>query len=417
MKRDMIIVTIVTLIVVGISGYLGWQKMSATAAAATVRVQNATVTRGTISATVGAAGNVSTVRNTSLTFQVAGKVAQMNVQVGDVVKAGQTLAQLDTTDLQLSLKTAQVNLNASQITLNDAVTKNAQSPNQLIVAKTQLEKARIALEQAQGAYNRIAWRGDVGGTTEAANLQTATIEYQSSVANFNMTQATINDSAVKNAQAAVEKDKIALEQAQRNLDKAKIVAPYDGYISAVNVNPGDSASTSTAAIALADLNALQVKVTVAEVDIAKLNIGQSAQVTFDALGTKPYTATVMTMGPVGTVTQGVVNYPVTLSVKNSDGAIKPGMTANIAINVEQRDNVLTVPLRAVRTQGNQRTVTINYKGQQISLPVTIGLSNETSVEILGGVREGDQVMLQQTTTRTGGGGGLGIPFIGGGGGR
>lgn len=412
MKRDAIVMFILTLIIAGFAGSFIWQRNSATVSAASVRVQTATVERGTIAATVSAAGNVSTVKSTSLTFQVAGKVAQVNVMMGDQVKAGQVLMQLDTTDLQLAFRTAQANLASQQASYDASVQKNAQNNNQLIVAKTQLEKARIALEQAQGAYNQIAWRGDVGLTTQATNLRNATIEYESSLASYKMTEATINDSALKTAVAELEKDKIALEQAQRNLDKTKIVAPYDCFIAQANLNPGDTAGTNTAAIVLADLNALQVKVTVAEVDIARIKAGQTAQVTLDALQGKTYTAQVLTIGPVGTVTQGVVNYPVTLSVVNTDGAIKPGMTANLAISIEQRENVLRIPSRAVRATGNQRTVTIMYKGQSIAMPIVTGMSGDQYIEVVSGLREGDQIVLQQTTTRQTGGGGFGVPGAG-----
>lgn len=455
MKRNLIIVGIIVVLIAA-GAVFGWQRMNTASAANNARVQTTTVTRGTITATVSAAGNVSTIKGTSLTFQTSGRVAQVNVQVGDPVKAGQLLMQLDLTDLQIALKTAQVNLASSQTnlevtksnlqyalrnaqadlvvskaSLDAAVAKNAQNPNQLIIAKASLDKATVALQQAQSAYNAIAWRGDVGMTTQAANLQNATIEYQTALANYKITEASINDASLKSAQTAHEKDKVALEQAQRNLDtslrtaqatvdkdqaaleqaqrnieKAKIIAPYDGYVSAVNLNAGDSAGTSTAAIVMADLNALQVKVTVAEVDVTKIKVGQTAQMTLDALPGKTYTAQVTTMSPVGTITQGVVNYPVTLGVTNTDGAIKPGMTANLAIAVERRENVLLVPTRAVRTQGNQKTVTVLYKGQSIPVPVTVGLSGDQSIEIVSGLREGDEVVISQTTTRQTGGFGM-----------
>jgi RND family efflux transporter MFP subunit len=272
----------------------------------------------------------------------------------------------------------------------------------------------------------------VGLTTQAAELRNTTIEYQSALANYNMTLATINDSALKSAQATfdkdtvaleqaqrnldtqlrtaqanVDKDQVALEQAQRNVDRARLLAPFDGFVSAVNYSAGDSAGTGTAAIVV-DLTTLQVRVNIAEVDIAKIKLGQSAQITLDALPGKTYTATISSIGPVATITQGVVNYPVTAIVGNHEGAIKPGMTANLAITVEQRDNVLLIPARAIRTQGGQRTVTVLYKGLNIAVPVTIGLTNDQSAEITSGLLEGDQVIIQSTQTR----GGMSVPGMG-----
>jgi len=462
MKRNWIIIGVVVAIIVIVAIVFGIRQMSANASAATVatRAQTASVTRGNLIATVSAAGNVSAPTSTSLTFQTTGKVKLVNVQVGDPVKKGQLLMQLDTIDLDLSLKSAQISLaNAqasfdstkanlqfslrtaqdnvanAQSSLDTAKAKAAQFPNQLIAAKASLDKATITLQKAQSDYNAVAWRADVGMTSQAQTLQTATIDYNTALANYNVSASSIaNDNSVKQAQNQLDQAQISLEQAQKNLDtstrtaqgqldsaqnsldiakrnvdKASIYAPYDGIVSAINFNPNDSAGTG-AAIVILDPTQLQVKLTIAEVDVAKIKAGQTAQMTLDALPGQTYNAKVLSVSPVGTVTQGVVNYPVVVSLTNNDGQVKAGMTANLAINVEERDNVLLLPLRAVRTTGNQKTVTVEYKGQLISLAVQTGLTNDTNVEITSGLNEGDVVQLTTTTTRsTTGGGGFGVP--------
>ncbi len=465
MKRNLMVVIAVVVAVLAIIGYFGWQQMNASAAATTVRAQTATVTRGTLVATVATAGNVSAPTTAALAFSSSGRVAKVAVQIGDKVKKDQLLIQLDTTDLQLSLRTAQASLasaqanyDSTQVSLQDAVktaqsnlassqanldsvkAKNDTNLDQVIVAKTALDKAKIALDQAQGAYNSISWRGDAAMTTQATNLQNATADYNSALANYNITVAGINDTAVRSAQASLDNAQVALDQAQKNIDtstkqaqsqldsakigvdqaqrnlnNASLYAPFDGYVSAVNFSTGDTASSGTA-VSLVDLSNLQVKVLIAEVDMAKIAVGETADMTLDALPGATYQAKVIAISPVGTVTQGVVNYPVVVSVQNPDAAVKPGMTANLAVQVDKRENVLVVPLRAVRTQGNQKIVTVEYKGQQIQTPVGTGLSNDTQVEITNGLQEGDVIVLNQTTTTQrpgGGGGGFGIPFIGG----
>ncbi len=461
MRRRLVISAAIVLVVLAIAGVFGWQRMTASAAAATTRLQTATVTRGTLVATVNAAGNVSAPSSAALAFSSSGRVAKVAVAVGDSVKQGQVLMALDTTDLQLALKSAQTNLasaqanyDSSQVSLQTAIktaqdnlvtaqanydsakAKDATNLDQLIVAKTAVDKAKIALDQAQGAYNAIAWRGDVSMTTQAANLQSATADYNSAVANYQITVANINDTSMRSAQASLDSAqvsldqakknldtstrtaqasldsaKLAVDQAQRNLDQATLVAPFSGMVSAVNFSVGDTASGT--AVSLVDLSNLQVKLTIAEVDMAKVALGEPAQMTMDALPGNTYDAKVIAIGPVGTVTSGVVNYPVTVSITHPDASVKPGMTANLAVTVDQRNNVLIVPNRAVRTQGNQKIVTVLYKGQTIPTPVSIGLSNETSTEITSGLQEGDQVVLNQTQTQTRGGpGGIGFPLGG-----
>jgi RND family efflux transporter MFP subunit len=464
-KQNVLIIVIVVVIVLVAAGFLGLRQMNASAAS-TTRIPTTTVQRGTLVATVDAAGNVSAPQQASMAFQTTGRVVKVNYQIGDKVKTGDIVMELDTSDLQMALKTAQAslasaqanydstqanlqfalrtaqaNLDSAKANYDSTKAKNDTNRDQLVVAKAALDKATVALQQAQTAYDPVSWRPDVGMTSQAAALQSATDDYNSALATYRITAAGINDTALRTAQASIDTAQVGFEQAQKNLDtsmrtaqaqldsakvavdqaqqnlaKAQVVAPFEGLVSAVNYDVGDTTGTSAAA-GVADLSKLQVKVTVAEVDMAKLKVGDTAQMTLDALPGNTYTAKVVAIGPVGTVTQGVVNYPVTVSVSDNDPAIKPGMTANLAITVDQRQNVLLVPIRAVRTQGNQKIVTVLYKGQQIPVPVQLGLENDTSAEITSGLQEGDVILLTQTTTTGSNARGGGIPFIGGFGGR
>ncbi len=433
MKRNVIIIGVVVVIVAIVAGYFGIQQMNAnTAAASAVRSQTTTIKRGSLIATLAEAGNVSAPTTSSAAFVsttgavIAGRVAKVNVQLGDKVKAGQVLMELDPSDLQRALQTAQASLsNAqgslsnSQASLDSAKIKASQTVNQLIIAKTSLDSATVALQTAQTAYDTIAWRPDAGMMTQATALQTATNSYQSALANYNITASNLSDTSalrtaqnnINQAQNNVDQAQIAVTQAQDNLDRAKLVSPISGTVSAVNYNVGDTASGT--AVAIVDLSKIQVKVTIGEIDISTVKIGQTAQLTMDALPGKTYTATVSAINPVGTISSGVVNYAVIAQLNDPKGDVLPGMTANLAIETARRDNVLLAPLRAIKTQGNQKVATVVYKGQQIVTPVTTGLSNDTLVEVTSGLNEGDQVEIGVTTTTQRGGGGAGL-VVGGG---
>lgn len=464
MKRSIVIIGGVVVAVLALAGVFVWQTQSASASSKTPAAQTAAAKLGSITATVSASGNVSSPDAVSLAFQTSGTVTQVNVNVGDKVTQGQTLMQLDATDLNLALKNAQANLTNAQANLtqtqNDlqyavktaqanfdsaqanlvaAQAKNGQNANQLIVAKAALDKAQAALQVAQAAYDKIGGSSNpnIGMSSQSANLASATSDYQSALATYNITAATTNDTALKQAQAQVDSAQIALDQAksnldtkmataqaqltsaqvavdqaQRNLDKTNLVAPFDGIISAVNYGVGDTASG--AAATLVDMSNLQVKVNIAEVDLPKVQIGDQVQIALDALPGKTYTATVSAISPAGTVTSGVVNYPVVLSVTNVDSAIKPGMTANATVVVDQRNNVLVVPLRAIHTQGNQKSVSVLVNGQTVQQTVSTGMSNDQSVEITKGLQQGDIVVLNQTQTRQPTvGNGIGFPGLGG----
>lgn len=447
-KRNVLVIGTVVVLVLAIASFFGWRNATASAAKATTATQTTTVKRESLVSTVSASGNISAPNSVTAAFASSGRVATVNVQVGDTVKKDQVLMELDTTSLSLALKTAQnalasaqvnydqtksdlefalkdaqANLDSAQASLDAAKAENAQNPNSLVIAKAALDTAKIALQKAQSDYDAVAWRPDVGMTTQAATLQSASIAYQSALATYNKTAATINDSALKqakatyvNAQTALEQAqknmdtklaaaqlsldsaKLATEQAQSDLDNAKLVAPFDGVVSVVNFGVGDTASGS--AVTIVNLSQMQVKVTVAEVDIAKIKVGETASMSLDALSGKEFNAKVIAVSPVGTVTSGVVNYTATLEITDASDSIKPGMTAVLNIESDRRDNVLVVPLKAVHTQGNQKVVNVQVNGKTVQKVVTTGLSSDTAVEIVSGLQEGDVVLLTQSTTTT-----------------
>ncbi len=467
MKRKLFIIGIAGIILAAGVAFFLQRSMTASAAPA-VSTQTVKVTRGSLNATVSAAGNVSAPNTTALAFSSSGRVASVAVKVGDKVRKGQLLMQLDTTDLELALKTAQTtlasqrasfdatqadlafalrsahaDLASAQASYDTAKAKNATGVDELIKVKVALDQAKSALTQAQGDYADNAWKGAEGSKKQYLELQTAQADYDAALSAFKITAAGINDTSVREAQATVDCAQVALEQAQKNtdtsirtaqaslesaalaveqaqrdLDGASLYAPFDGVVSAVDYNAGDSASTTTA-VSVVELSDLQVELSIAEVDLARIKVGETAQVTMDALADKTYAAQVIAVGPVGTVSSGVVNYPVTVALLYADAAIRPGLTANVAVAVDRRDDVLLVPTRAIRTQGNQKTVSVMTNGKATALVVSTGLSNDTMVEVTGGLNEGDLVIVSQTQTtqsnRGAGGVGIMVPGLMGGG--
>lgn len=331
---------------------------------------------------------------------------------------------LDTTDLDLALKGAQANLASAQANFDAAKAKSGTNVDQLLAAKAAVDKAASVVQQAQAAYDRIggASNPSIGMTSQAVTLQQATSDYNAAVANYKVTASGINDTALRTAQAQVDSAQVAVDQAKNNIEKAKITAPFDGVVSVVNYHAGDTAGSSggasgaatgsNSAVTVVNLSNLEVQVNVAEVDLPKIKVGNAAQLTLDALPGNTYPAKVVKVDPVGTVTQGVVNYPVIVGITNPDGSIEPGMTANLNIVVAQRDNVLMIPTRAIHSQGTQKTVTVLYKGQTLSVPITTGLASDQNVEVTSGLQQGDLIVLNQSQTQSQGNAGRG--FGGGG---
>ncbi len=265
-----------------------------------------------------------------------------------------------------------------------------------------LSAAQTAYDKAQNQLNSALAGPD------QAKVQLTQQQLTVAQANYKQAQADLAKlkAGASDADIAAAKAKIAVDQA--NLAKLTVVAPFTGTVVAVDSNSGDAVTPGTVAVQLADLRSLQVSVSVSEVDINRLKVGQEVDLSLDAVQGKTFTGTVSSIGYLGTSTQGVVNFPVTVVIQHPDAALKPGMTASAAVVTDKKSNVLLVPNRAIHVTGGQRTVTVLFEGQQIAVTVQVGLSNDTQTEITGGqLRDGDTIVLNATTAASAGGGGFG----------
>ncbi len=223
-------------------------------------------------------------------------------------------------------------------------------------------------------------------------------------------QKALDDLATKRAGAdirAVEKARnqnvaaeAALNTAREKLKTTTLIAPFDGVVASTALNVGEPVSANTVILTLLDPQALRIDMNVAESDIASLRQGQTATVTFDALSGQAFQAKVDSISPSAKVQQGVVNYPVALTLDKSSG-IKEGMTATAQIVTQQRNNVLVVPNRAIKTQGRNRTVQVLLpNGTTETRTIQTGLTGDASTEVTGGLQEGDKVVIPTTSTTT-----------------
>jgi HlyD family secretion protein len=517
-KRNLIIGVIVLVVLVGAGAFYFFQQQQNAARSAAAQRQTATLTRGDLVATVSGGGNIYAPQQTNLNFGVSDvPVTQVNVKVGDKVKKGDVLAQVDDAALQDAFQTAQANLASAQAnydsvkapptaddiaiaeaqvraaeqTYNSAVSKLEQlkapptalqlqtaqaqlaaaqasydsalaqsklQDQQILVDRAAVTKAEIALQAAQSAYNAIAWQANATNSSAAQTLQTATIDYETAKANYQLQLAQMNDSALKTAQAnlataktnldtltqgatadALASAQAAVDSAQqslttakknladlqagptqqtltaaeatlqsaqanfqtakRNLDNAKIIAPFDGTVAQVNIAVGQIPASSTTAIVLANLSDLELQLALSEVDISQVKAGQDVQLTFDALNGRTFPGKVLSVSPVGVTTQGVVNYTVNVGVQNPDPSILPGMSASANVVVAEEPNALMAPNRAIRTQGTRKVMTILFEGREIPVFVRTGLTNDQFTEILGATAaDGTAVNLQEGDT-------------------
>jgi RND family efflux transporter MFP subunit len=209
-------------------------------------------------------------------------------------------------------------------------------------------------------------------------------------------------------------NRVTIAQAAAN--QSRISAPFAGTVTDLSALKGDVVSPNTKLLRLDDLSNIYVDLQVTEVDVNKLQAGQAADVTLDAVPDGAYKAEVVEVGRVGATSGGVVYFTVTLRLKDADARVSPGMTASASITTASQENVLLVPNRAIRTTNSKSTVFIPG-GQSGARPVSVqvGASNESMTIITSGLKEGELVITNppsaSTTTQASGFRGL---FGGGG---
>jgi len=263
-------------------------------------------------------------------------------------------------------------------------------------------------------------------TTHLSNLSSytnTTNNYLSSLLSIKTTIETNKENLIEtdydiaDQEALVAKMQDALDEANKNLSYCSIYAPFDGRIATINVKKGDSVSTSTT-IATLITKQIVAEVSLNEVDAAKVKVGQKATLTFDALPEVSITGKVAEVDTVGTVSQGVVSYGVKIALDTDDERIKPGMSVTADIIVDAKTDVLVLPNSAIKSQGNSYYVELveapeEMKQQLLNNKLGVilqkspklqvietGFSNDTSTEIVFGLKEGDIVVSSIISSST-----------------
>jgi HlyD family secretion protein len=255
-------------------------------------------------------------------------------------------------------------------------------------------ETRIRYEQemidAQNAYDeavRVVDLLELEQQVAQANLDAANASLQAALRAYERVKDGPNADDV-----AVLETRIAAAQAA--LDTTQLIAPFGGTVTEVYLKPADRVAPGTTAFRIDNLSQLEVDVQVSEVDINRIEIGQSVTLSFDAILDKEYHGAVTEVARVGNIVQGVVQFNVTVELTDADEAVRPGMTAAVNIVVEQLDDVLLVPNRAVRLVEGKRVVYILQNQELETVEITLGATSDTESEVIDGdLHIGDLIVL------------------------
>lgn len=434
-------------------GFL-YLRVQALAANGSTNYTTQPLSKGSISSTVGATGNVYTRQSVQLTWKTGGIVDQVYVTKGQQVTADMLMAELEQSSMSQDVINAAIDLANAQKDLEDLLNSNTvranaelaliQAEQALVsaqktaqsklykrasqetidIAKANLIQAQAALDRAAEVYNQNKSRSsdDVQYAAALSSFAQAQQKFDSAQLNYEYVQSLPDPLTVQEANAeqdlaqakyldakrawervkdgppaadvAAAEAKVAAVQAV--LDQAKIISPIAGTVVSIDTNPGDLVSAQMTAIKITDLSRLYLDISVSEVDISQVQLGQPVEIVFDAISDKTYTGKVTDIAMEGTSSNGSVNFTVTAELIDRDEQIRPGMTASANIVVNQKDDILLVPSSAIRTINNQQIVYKMVNSVLTPVIVTTGDTDAegTSSELLSGeLQEGDLIVL------------------------
>lgn len=377
-----LVIALVVIAAVAAAGYYAWQSGWLATVAPPPAIPSPVPNLPAVKATglVVAEAKVMPLRYATLSLQVGGSLAQVLVAEGDHVEAGQVLLRLESRELELGLVQADASLASAQARLaqlkrgptpedlaaaqQSVIAAQASydhlltpDPDELTILKSDSDKAKVVLDQAQFAYDRIG--GDTnpaaGSTVQRQNLQIAWVDYQKALAAYNLKlhpgraqteQALSGIQSAKSqlarlqpaaedvaaAQAAVDGARAARDLAAERLTRAKLTAPFAGTLAAVDARVGETVSPGAPLVRLADLTAVQFETTdLTELAVGRISVGDTATATVDALPGVEFSGKVTRIRALGENRQGDIVYTVTVQPDRQDGRLRWNMTAAVSI--------------------------------------------------------------------------------------
>jgi HlyD family secretion protein len=268
-------------------------------------------------------------------------------------------------------------------------------------ARFNLEATDKALAAAQARLDELLAGADADEVRASrSNVLAAAAQRDATQAQLDILVAGATDEQIADAEAQVTQAQAALNEAVLALERATLLAPFDGVVAGVNVTAGEIASSGLPPITLVDTSRFRVIASLDEIDIGLLNEGLAAEVTVDALPDVVVAGTVERIAPVATPEGGVVYYEVTIGLAPIDAPLRGDMTANVTIRVDELGDVLTIPtwvVRVDRTTG--QTYVHRPAGDDFErVDVELGVRYGGRAQVLSGLSEGDEVFWVESTS-------------------
>jgi HlyD family secretion protein len=365
MKKTTWIIGVVVLALAG--GGAWWWTQRAKASDMTYRTGK--LERGNLAASVSASGAVNPVKQVSVGTQVSGQIKEIFVDFNSEVKAGQLLAQIDPETLEYRVRQSLADVDAARAAVLTAQANMAASNAAISRAQVDVQEAKRDAERQQSLVDQQFVAQSVADRARAL-VNTTSEQLKAAQAQLGVTQAQI-----KSAQANVQQREAALAQARIDLERTRITSPVDGIVIKRAIEKGQTVAASLQApelfVIAQNLSDMQVDASVDESDIGRIRAGQKASFTVDAFPGQTFDGEVRQVRKAAQNVANVITYVAVVGFTNTGNRLLPGMTANVRVVTDQRENVLKVPNAALR---------VKIAGNEPAAPAggASGASNSTS---------------------------------------
>lgn len=397
---------LVLVLLLGVGGYLLLRPKGTPRAQEVPEVY--TVARGEVRVVVAGSGQLQPWRTLEVRPEVQGILLSV-VEEGKAVKVGEVLAELDPDPFRRAWESARADLQRAEASLANARAQGESSLASLQAgvknaevayanAQASLETARRNLEatrllyQAGGTSRQALWDAETAYANAQRALENARASLEAQREALRLRQAQLQED-LRAQEAALSQARLALAEAQANLEKTRVRAPFAGVVLSVSANPGAQVGPGTPLLTLGNLSAYALVLEVDETEIAKVRVGQRVDVTLDGLPGETFQGRVEAISPQGQVVNNIPVFKVTVRLPY-DPRLRPGMSADGEIVVEEARSVLVIPKRAVeRVRGRAYVNVLLPDGSTDTVRVVLGPEDARMVAVLEGLKEGDQVVL------------------------
>jgi HlyD family secretion protein len=369
------------------------------------------VEEGSIAKSVVAIGKVEPLSKVEIKSKASGIIKYLYVNVGDKVKEGQLLVELDKEILEAQLKEARAFLTAAEGRLQEIDSEGRTLRAGLNKAQLEAENKDYDFMVTEFARRKELFSQGLIPKSELDSveqkLKSTEVAKKALIAAVTVKEAEIeqNKKSIQKAQAEIVQAQAQLERTEENLKYASIRSPISGVVLSRELEVGDAVSsilqlgsTATLIMTLGDVQEVYVKGKVDETDIGVVRLGQLVRITVDAYKNRTFQGKVFRIAPMGVEKDNVTRFEVRVSILNDIDLLKVNMSTNAEIILEEHHDVLLIPESSLIYNEKRETSVevpdLTTKTGRRQVAVRIGLSNGAKAEVLGGLKKGDQVVLQ-----------------------